>query len=48
MELCIHMEDHQQVIDLKEYQPMGIPILRLLGAVACFSFLATAIYEYVL
>lgn len=40
--------DHQnqQTIDLKEYQPMGIPILKLLAGIAAFSFIATAVYEY--
>lgn len=41
-------EHHQQAIDLKPYQPMGIPLLKLLGGIAVFSFLATAIYEYFL
>ena len=39
-------KDQPETIDLKQYQTLGVPIIKLMAGVALFSLLATAIYEY--
>ncbi len=39
-------QQQHEVINLKPYQPFGIPILKLMGGIALLSFLATGLYEY--
>jgi len=39
-------EKQNQTIDLKPYQPYGIPMLKLFGGLVVLSLVATALYEY--
>jgi hypothetical protein len=39
------MQNQVNDIDLKPYQPYGIPLLKLLAGLAIISLIATALYE---
>ena len=41
-------EKSTQAIDLKHYQPFGIPIIKLMSSIALLALIATALYEYYL